>query len=61
MPAILDTEEALDNWLNYGEVNAENALAHIKPVKLLLWHAVSTLVNNARNKDVSCNKPMKEE
>lgn len=61
MPAILESDEELSSWLDYGEVDAENALKYIKPVKVLLYHSVSTLVNNSRNKDAICNKPMKEE
>lgn len=32
------------------------ALGYLKPVKILSWHPVSTLVNNSRNKSVDCNK-----
>lgn len=37
------------------------ALAYLKPVKLLLWHQVSTAVNNSRNKSTNCNKRFAEE
>nr|CAD7413655.1 unnamed protein product [Timema poppensis] len=57
-PAILYTEEQIDSWLDYSSVKSEKALHSIKPVKSLVWHAVSTLVNNSRNKDTNCNKPV---
>lgn len=61
MPAILDSDEELSSWLDYGEVNAENALKYVKPVKVLLYHSVSTLVNNSRNKDPKCNMPANQD
>nr|CAD7266418.1 unnamed protein product [Timema shepardi] len=57
-PAILYTEEQIDSWLDYSSVKSEKALHSIKPVKSLVWHAVATLVNNSRNKDTNCNKPV---
>ncbi|XP_041982588.1 abasic site processing protein HMCES [Aricia agestis] len=56
MPAILDTEEQIDCWLDIENVHADAALACLKPVQALVWHPVSTLVNNAKNKEDICNK-----
>ncbi|KAL0276187.1 UNVERIFIED_CONTAM: hypothetical protein PYX00_003804 [Menopon gallinae] len=60
MPAILDSDELVSSWLDFGHINGSNALELLKGVKLLTWHKVSTLVNNSRNKDVTCNKPLTE-
>lgn len=32
------------------------ALEYLKPVKILEWHPVSSMVNNSRNKSEECNK-----
>ncbi|KAG6456067.1 hypothetical protein O3G_MSEX009545 [Manduca sexta] len=61
MPAILDTQDQIDAWLDTENVNPDLALEHLKPVKLLSWHKVSTTVNNSRNKSDDCNKRMKVE
>ncbi|CAG2063818.1 unnamed protein product [Timema podura] len=57
-PAILYTEEQIDSWLDHSSVKSEKALHSIKPVKSLVWHPVATLVNNSRNKDTNCYKPV---
>ncbi|XP_062514978.1 abasic site processing protein HMCES-like isoform X2 [Corticium candelabrum] len=56
MPAILDGEEAVSRWLDYGEYNTEKALSMLTPVDSLSWHPVSTVVNDARNKREDCVK-----
>ncbi|XP_072933433.1 abasic site processing protein HMCES [Epargyreus clarus] len=56
MPAILDSESQIEAWLDIDNVSPDMALAYLKPVKLLSWHKVSTLVNNSRNKSQDCNK-----
>ncbi|CAK1545697.1 unnamed protein product [Leptosia nina] len=61
MPAILDSEEQIDAWLDIDNVNVDMALAYLKPIKILEWHPVSTLVNNARNKSADCNKKIRLE
>lgn len=55
-PVILDSEQKISNWLDYGRVGPEEALAQLEPVKELRWHSVSKQVNNSRNKMDSCNK-----
>ncbi|PNF39146.1 hypothetical protein B7P43_G01328 [Cryptotermes secundus] len=57
MPAILEGEQIQD-WLDIERVSSRAALAMIRPMKLLTWHPVSTLVNNSRNKEPQCNKPI---
>ncbi|XP_063375170.1 abasic site processing protein HMCES [Cydia amplana] len=56
MPAILDNEHQIDAWLNISDVDPHMALGYLKPVNMLSWHPVSTLVNNSRNKSADCNK-----
>ncbi|XP_052744243.1 abasic site processing protein HMCES [Bicyclus anynana] len=56
MPAILDTQEQIEAWLDIDHVDADKALSYLNPVKLLTWHQVSTVVNNSKNKSDNCNK-----
>lgn len=56
-PLFLETEEQIQDWLDFERVGPERALTLLKPIKLLAWHQVSTEVNNSRNKAQSCNKP----
>ncbi|CAH0384172.1 unnamed protein product [Bemisia tabaci] len=58
MPAILDTEQAVKDWLDFENVSTEEAMQILKPIQKLVWHPVSTIVNNSRNKDEECNKPL---
>ncbi|XP_053615719.1 abasic site processing protein HMCES isoform X2 [Plodia interpunctella] len=60
MPAILDTQEQIEAWLNIDSVPPDMALSFLKPTKVLSWHPVSTLVNNSRNKSTECNKRVEE-
>ncbi|XP_065371918.1 abasic site processing protein HMCES [Calliphora vicina] len=57
MPAILETEEQVNNWLDFKNVSDEQALATLRPATQLQWHRVSNIVNNSRNKTDQCNKP----
>lgn len=50
--------DILQDWLDIDRVPPKAALAVIQPAKVLVWHPVSTLVNNSRNKDPQCNKPI---
>lgn len=56
-PAILETEEQIRNWLNPDYPDALKLIQHPKE---LVWHRVSNLVNNSRNKSPECNKPYVE-
>lgn len=58
MPAILETEQQVNDWLNFKQVSEERALAALRPATKLEWHQVSNLVNNSRNKSEHCNKPI---
>lgn len=56
-PAILDSDEACNDWIDFQRVTDTNyLLSLLKPVKCLQWHQVSNIVNNARNKSDQCNK-----
>ncbi|KAK9500940.1 hypothetical protein O3M35_002100 [Rhynocoris fuscipes] len=58
MPAILTNDEQIRNWLDYKNVTFNDALEYLTPVKTLAYHPVSNNVNNSRNKDSTCNKPI---
>ncbi|GBP38894.1 Embryonic stem cell-specific 5-hydroxymethylcytosine-binding protein [Eumeta japonica] len=59
MPAILESQEQVEAWLDIKNVNPEMALSYLRPVTILAWHPVSTDVNNSKNKSTSCNKRIK--
>lgn len=60
-PILLETEEQVNDWLDYKRIGAQEALAQLTPIKLLAWHPVSTRVNNSRYKSEDCNKPHKDD
>lgn len=49
MPAVLETEEDIDDWLDFTRVPAQQALTKLKASTILICHPVSTDVNNSRN------------
>lgn len=56
-PAILDSEKAVADWLDYKRVSDTSyLLSFLKPTTSLDWHPVSSIVNNARVKSDQCNK-----
>jgi len=58
MPAILETEQQVDDWLDFKRVSSTEALKTIRPVDILKWHRVSKVVNNSRNDEADCTKPI---
>jgi putative SOS response-associated peptidase YedK len=46
------------DWLDVDRIPPKAALSVIQPATVLTWHPVATLVNNSRNKDPQCNKPI---
>ncbi|XP_039104533.1 abasic site processing protein HMCES [Hyaena hyaena] len=58
MPAILDGEEEVSRWLDFGEVSAQEALKLIRPTENIRFHAVSSVVNNACNSSPDCVTPV---
>lgn len=58
MPAILDGEEEVRRWLDFGEVKCQDALKLLQPKEVLTFHPVSSLVNNSRNNSPECLQPV---
>lgn len=58
MPAILDGEEEIRGWLDYGEVKSLDALHLLQSKNTLTYHCVSSLVNNSRNNSPECLQPV---
>ena len=58
MPAILDGEEEVRRWLNFGEVKSLDALKLLQSKDILTCHPVSSLVNNSRNNSPECLQPV---
>nr|XP_045241588.1 abasic site processing protein HMCES isoform X2 [Macaca fascicularis] len=58
MPAILDGEEAVSKWLDFGEVSTQEALKLIQSTENITFHAVSSVVNNSRNNTPECLAPV---
>ena len=58
MPAILDGEDAVRDWLDCGNVDSNKALKLIKSTGNIEFHPVSMLVNNVRNNDPECVVPI---
>ena len=57
-PAILDGEEAVSKWLDFGEVLAQEALRFSHPTENFTFHPVSPLVNDSRNSTPECLLPV---
>ncbi|XP_071351241.1 abasic site processing protein HMCES [Trachinotus anak] len=58
MPAILDGEEEVRRWLDFGEVKSLDALKMLQSKNILTFHPVSSLVNNSRNNSPECLQPV---
>lgn len=58
MPAILDGEEAVSKWLDFGEVSTQEALKLIHPTENITFHPVSTVVNNSQSNTPECLAPV---
>uniref|UniRef100_A0AAQ5XU14 Abasic site processing protein HMCES n=1 Tax=Amphiprion ocellaris TaxID=80972 RepID=A0AAQ5XU14_AMPOC len=58
MPAILDGEEEVRRWLDFGEVKSLDALKLLQSKNILTFHPVSSLVNNSRNNSPECLQPV---
>lgn len=58
MPAILDGEEEVRQWLDFGEVKSLDALKLLQSKNILTFHPVSSLVNNSRNNSPECLQPV---
>ncbi|XP_064160053.1 abasic site processing protein HMCES isoform X2 [Anguilla rostrata] len=58
MPAVLDGEEEVRRWLDFGEVRSLDALKLLKSKDTLTFHPVSSFVNNSRNNSPECLQPL---
>lgn len=56
MPAILDTDEDVRQWLDHANVPASKAFRLLKPSTSLRWFPVSMIVNKVQNKSPECMK-----
>lgn len=59
-PAVLETDQQVQDWLDFERVSSKDALKILTQPKRLVWYQVSNFVNNSRNKSESCNKPLSE-
>lgn len=57
-PAILETQEQIETWLDYKKYPEELALGVIKQPTEIVWHQVSNSVNNGKNKSENFKKPL---
>uniref|UniRef100_A0A3Q2QAU2 Abasic site processing protein HMCES n=1 Tax=Fundulus heteroclitus TaxID=8078 RepID=A0A3Q2QAU2_FUNHE len=58
MPAILDGEEEVRRWLDFGEVKTLDAIKLLQSKDILTFHPVSSFVNNSRNNSPECLQPV---
>ncbi|KAI7794783.1 abasic site processing protein HMCES isoform X2 [Triplophysa rosa] len=58
MPAVLDGEEEVRRWLDFGEVKSLEAMKLLQSKSCLSFHPVSSLVNNSRNNSLECLQPV---
>lgn len=58
MPAVIETEDMVEAWLDYKNVSLKEAIAVLQPAESLAWYPVSSVVNNSRNKSADCLKPI---
>ncbi|XP_062842332.1 abasic site processing protein HMCES [Trichomycterus rosablanca] len=58
MPAILDGDEEVRQWLDFGEVRSLEALKLLQSKSCLIFHPVSTIVNSSRNNSPECLQPI---
>ncbi|XP_074654861.1 abasic site processing protein HMCES-like [Tubulanus polymorphus] len=58
MPAILEGEDEIRQWLDSGNTPLEKAIELLSPKSGVEMFPVSTIVNNVRNKSDECVKPI---
>ncbi|KAK6636645.1 hypothetical protein RUM43_010307 [Polyplax serrata] len=54
MPAIINTEEQLNIWLDHKQFDGDQALHYLTHFEKVIWYPVATRVNSATIKDISC-------
>ncbi|XP_007563420.1 abasic site processing protein HMCES [Poecilia formosa] len=58
MPAVLDGEDDVRRWLDFGEVKSLDAIKLLQSKDVLTFHPVSSFVNNSRNNSPECLQPV---
>jgi len=59
MPAILETEEQVQGWLNAtAKTDTNELLSILKPANALQWYPVDGKVGNSRCHDKDCAQPL---
>lgn len=58
MPALLDTEEQVDAWLDSARIPAQDAIAGLKPSVKFVTHPVSSAVGSVKNQERSLTRPV---
>ncbi|KAK0053824.1 embryonic stem cell-specific 5-hydroxymethylcytosine-binding protein-like isoform X1 [Biomphalaria pfeifferi] len=58
MPAILTTDEEIQDWLDFSNVPLDKAVSLIKPQVCLTYHPVSKAVNSSKCQSEDCVKPI---
>ncbi|CAL1545409.1 unnamed protein product [Lymnaea stagnalis] len=58
MPAILTSEQEIQDWIDFSTIPLEKATSLIKPQKCLSHHPVSTAVNSSRYHAPNCVTPV---
>lgn len=56
MPAIIETEEQLQVWLDCKKFDANQALQCLSHFEHVVWYPVSMTINSTSNKDIGCIK-----
>jgi len=59
MPAILDSEDDIRDWLDFENVGVDQAIKLLVPIDNLEWHPVSSAVSNSRNNSIDNVLPIK--
>lgn len=58
MPAVLETEDEINQWLDFTNLSPQEALLKLKPSTALASHPVSSDVNSSRNHGDHLTKPI---
>ena len=56
MPAILESDEEINSWLDYRNVSLDEAVKLIKSKPCLTWYPVDRYVSNSRNQGAQCRE-----
>ncbi|XP_062271406.1 abasic site processing protein HMCES [Scomber scombrus] len=58
MPAVLEGEDEVRRWLDFGEVKSLDAIKLLQSKNILTFHPVSSFVSNSRNNSPECLQPV---